>query len=220
MSSKDCEHHGADCERQRLYRRAFAAVLALLLLVLLTVLVVWLVLRPAKPAFYLRDVALSQLAVVPALTGGGGGGSSLTVAAQVTLSSRNPNERIGVYYDRMDVYAVYKGQQVTVPTALPRGYQGHGDVALWSPNLWGTAVPLPGPLAQSLAQDTGAGVLLLQFRVGGRLRWKVGTWTSGTYHLFVNCPALLMKNYNNGSSGSGSGGYRLQQGTVTCSVDV
>lgn len=203
-----CKQHGVDCEREKLCRRIFGCILTVIILILLTILIVWLVLRPAKPRFYLRDVTLTQFN----LTAPG----FLGVSAQITISSKNPNDRIGIYYDRLDAYAVYKGQQVTVPSALPRGYQGHEDIAVWSPTLYGTAVPVAPYLSDALSQDQSAGVLLVSFRVGGRLRWKVGSWTSGRYHLFVNCPAFM----TNVRGAAGVDCYKLQQGMVTCSVDV
>ncbi|URD84306.1 hypothetical protein MUK42_08460 [Musa troglodytarum] len=108
-----------------MFRRLFAAFLLLVIVALLAVLIVWLVLRPTKPKFYLQDASVVQFN----LTSGVG---LLTSVFQITLSSRNPNDRIGVYYDRIDAYVLYKGQQITAATALPPGYQGHNDVTVWT----------------------------------------------------------------------------------------
>ncbi|URE40880.1 harpin-induced protein 1 domain containing protein [Musa troglodytarum] len=164
---KDCGIHGEQ-KRHKLYRRLFAAFLVLLILAFLAVLVVWLVLRPTKPRFYLQDADLLRFNLTP------GAAPLLTSVVQVTLSSRNPNDRIGVYYDRLDAYVLYKSQQVTAATALPSGYQGHNDVTVWSPYLYGADVPLAPYLADALSQDANAGYLLLYVRVDGLLggRWR------------------------------------------------
>ena len=174
MSIKHCDKH--DCERRRLYRQFCAALVAIILLVLLIVLIVWLILRPTKPRYYLNDLTVACLNATsnPA--------SYLTVTLQATIAARNPNSRVAVYYDSADVYAEYKGQQVTVPTALPVVYQGHHDVSVWSPFLVGANVPLPPYLAVSLAQDETAGYVLLtrseerrvgkECRIGCRYRWS------------------------------------------------
>ena len=43
----------------------------------------------------------------------------LFTTMQATVAGRNPNDRVGVYYDSADVYAQYKGVPITVPTRLP-----------------------------------------------------------------------------------------------------
>ncbi|THU55591.1 hypothetical protein C4D60_Mb11t08190 [Musa balbisiana] len=179
---------------------------------LLVVLIVWLVLRPNKPKFYLQDAIVVQFN----LTSGVG---LLTSVFQITLSSRNPNDRIGVYYDRIDAYVLYKGQQITAATALPPGYQGHNDVIVWSPYLYGAAVPLAPYLADALYQDENAGYILLYVRVDGRLRWKVGSWISGHYHLQVNCPVFLTVDGSN-HSGDGPVPYFHFRQMTSCTVDV
>ncbi|XP_028783205.1 NDR1/HIN1-like protein 1 [Neltuma alba] len=100
---------------------------------------------------------------------------------------------------------------------LPATYQGHKDVAVWSPFLYGTAVPVSPYVCQSLTQDQNAGGMLVNVKVNGRVKWKVGSWVSGKYHLFVNCPAFIRL----AGDGIGATGpaikYQIMQ---SCSVDV
>ncbi|KAF7057874.1 hypothetical protein CFC21_076791 [Triticum aestivum] len=135
----------------------------------------------------------------------------------VTVASRNPNDRVGVYYDRLDVYASYKYQQITVAASLPAVYQGHGDVDVWSPVLDGPNVPFAPYLASAISQDCQAGYLILQVKIDGRVRWKVGSWISGHYHLFVTCPAFLVTSGGNGAPGAS--GFKFQT-TTYCHVEV
>ncbi|RRT39361.1 hypothetical protein B296_00059201, partial [Ensete ventricosum] len=165
------------------------------------------------PKFYLQDASVAQFNL-------SSGDGTLTAVLQVTLASRNPNDRIGVYYDRVDAFALYKGQQVTAATALPPGYQGHNDVTVWSPYLYGAAVPLGPYLADALSQDQNAGYILLYVRVVGNLRWKVGTWISGHYHLQVNCPVFLTVDSGRSHGGDPSTPYLRFQHMTACSVDV
>lgn len=203
--SKDCGNH----KQERVYRQLFWCVLFIIILVLLAVLIVYLVLRPTKPRFYLQDAKVIQFNLTQP--------NLLTSQLQVTISSRNPNDRIGIYYDRLDAYAEYKNQRVTVPSALPTGYQDHNDDAIWSPFLYGTDIPVGPYLTESLSQDENAGFLLIVVKVEGKLRWKVGSWVSGRYHIYVNCPAFLT--VGNGKGDGGGWGFKFQQ-MVTCSVDV
>lgn len=218
---KGCEKHGK-CKRHMFWKPFCCCLLLLLFLILLTILIIYLVLRPTKPRFSLQDVSVSELnlstpdgGLILDLNNFNPASSAsrqflLTSTMQVTVSSRNPNDRIGVYYDRLDVYASYKQQQITLATAIPPNYQGHNDVTVWSPNLVGISVPVSPYLCAELTQDRSAGILLLNIRLDGRVRWKVGTWISGRYHIHVNCPAFVTIN---------SGVFRFQQ-IIRCSVDV
>ncbi|XP_041992521.1 NDR1/HIN1-like protein 12 [Salvia splendens] len=210
MTAKDCGHE--DDERKKLHRRLLTASLAFLLLILFLILLIWLILQPSKPAFLLQDATVFAFNLSAANT--------LTTTIQVTLAARNSNQRIGIYYDRVDVYAAYHGQQITLPTLLPPTYQGHKDSAVWSPFLYGDAVPVAPELGVALGQDQIAGTLMVNIRVRGRIRWKVGTFVSGGYHLYVNCLAFI--NSGGRSVGIGGGGevavkYQL---VMDCHVDV
>ncbi|PKA58332.1 Putative syntaxin-24 [Apostasia shenzhenica] len=208
MSPKDCGKHGSQ-HRRKLYRRIFASFMLLIILILFVILVIWLVLRPTKPKFLLQDTSVFQFDL--------SGSNSLSSNIQITVSSRNPNDRIGIYYDRLDVFAEYQNQQITGATALPTGYQGHNDVNIWSPYLIGVSVPVSSYLAGSLVQDENAGLLLIYIKISGRLRWKVGSWISGHYNIDVSCPAFLSVQNRKGNGGSPA--FRFQQMT-TCTVDV
>ena len=209
--SKDCGNHGDD-DLRRSCRRLLAILLVLVLLVAIIALIVYLVLRPTHPRFFLQDASLRQLDL-----SNGTSSSVLSTTLQVTVASRNPNDKVGVYYDRLDVYASYKYQQITVAASLPAVYQGHGDVDVWSPVLSGPDVPFAPYLADALRQDCQAGYLILQVKIDGRVRWKVGSWISGHYHLFVTCPAFLVTTGGNGAPGAS--GFKFQTATY-CHVEV
>ncbi|KAG0478577.1 hypothetical protein HPP92_013296 [Vanilla planifolia] len=214
MTKKDCGKH-ASYHRQKIVRRIFACLLSLIILVLFVILVIWLVLRPTKPKFLLQDSSIYQFNL-----------SSdsnllfsnlLSISLQVTISSRNPNDRIGIYYDRLDVLAEYKNRQITTATELPVGYQGHNDVNVWSPFVSANAVPIDPYLVDAFGQDENAGYILIYIKIDGKLRWKVGTWISGHYHIDVSCPAFF--SVSNGKGNGGSPAFRFQQMT-SCNVDV
>ncbi|XP_073012995.1 NDR1/HIN1-like protein 1 [Typha latifolia] len=206
--TKDCGNHG-ECERRKRVRQACAFFLFIVIVILLIVLIVWLTLRPTKPKFYLQDATVISINLTtPTL---------LTTSLQVTISSRNPNDRIGIYYNRLDIYAAYKNQQITVPNAIPPIYQGHNDVVVWSPYLSGIDVPVAPYVANSLLQDCSANFLLIHVKLDGRVRWKVGSWISGKYHLFVSCPAFLSVQ---GGRGDGVVPSLKFQQMSACTVDV
>uniref|UniRef100_A0A0E0MCP0 Late embryogenesis abundant protein LEA-2 subgroup domain-containing protein n=1 Tax=Oryza punctata TaxID=4537 RepID=A0A0E0MCP0_ORYPU len=209
---KDCGNHGDDDIRQAC-RRLLAILFGLALIVAIIALIVYLVLRPTHPRFFLQDATLRQLDLSNSSTSG-----VLSTTIQVTIASRNPNDRVGVYYDRLDVYASYKYQQITLAASLPPVYQGHGDVDVWSPVLTGPNVPFAPYLGDALAKDVAAEYLILQVKIDGRVRWKVGSWISGHYHLFVTCPAFFIGS-GGGNGYPGANGLKFQTATY-CRVEV
>lgn len=73
-------------------------------------------------------------------------------------------------------------------------------------------------LSVSLNQDQFTGTVLINIRVDGRIRWKVGTFISGKYHLNVNCPAYI--NFGTKNNGISVGSAVRYQLIMDCLVDV
>ena len=212
MTAKDCGHN--EHRRRKLLRYLFAGLLAFVILVLLVVFIVWLTLRPENPHLVLQDATVYVFNI-------SSGASLLSSTFQITLSSRNPNDHIGIYYDRVDVYAAYRGQQITMPTLLPPTYQGHKDFTVWSPFLFGNSVPIAPFYNDALIQDQFAGTVMISIKVSGRIRWKVGTFITGKYHLNANCPAYInLGTKNNGGIIVGPGPAIKYQLVQTCHVDI
>ncbi|CAL9161265.1 unnamed protein product [Musa hybrid cultivar] len=212
---KDCDHHHHSsccgcsvCSDHSTLLTIAWVVGAFVLVVLLVVFITWLVLRPTKPIFYLKDATVYQFNLSLS-------DNILSTVLQATVSSHNPNSRIGVSYDRASVYVTYQNQQITLPTSIPPLYQGHHDINVWSPYLYGASVPVAPSICGSLQQDEAAGYLLLYLKIDGMVRWKVGTWTSGHYHLEVTCPAFFSVD----STSNGVAVVRFQR-MSPCSVSV
>ncbi|XP_031101630.1 NDR1/HIN1-like protein 1 [Ipomoea triloba] len=181
MSTKECTHHKQ--KRKKLIRQCCAGLLIFLFVVLLTILITWAILQPKKPRFYLRDATIFNFNVTPP--------NIFSTTIQITVESRNPNDNIGIYYDRLAVFAVYRDQQITFATAIPPVYQGHKDDNLWSPFVYGNNVPIAPFFVPTLTAAEAAGGVGIIFRLDGRVRWKVGTLITSRYHIHVRCPAFI-----------------------------
>lgn len=182
MTIKECSDHKE--KRQRRIRRLCACLLVFCFIVLLVFLIIWAILQPKKPSFIIRDATIYnfKVASTPDL---------FTSTFQITISSRNPNENIGIYYDKLDISASYRGQQITYYTEIPPTYQGHKSVNVWSPFISGTSVPIAPFIGEALNADQASGAVQLTIKINGRVRWKVGTFVSGRYHLHVTCPVYI-----------------------------
>ncbi|KAL8201621.1 hypothetical protein R6Q57_010768 [Mikania cordata] len=181
MSVKECTHHKD--RKNKLVRKLFAGFLILAFLVLLTFLITWAILQPRKPRFTLEDATIYSFNISSPIL--------FSSNFQVTISSHNPNSRIGIYYDKLNVFATYKNQQITYFTGIQPVYQGHKDTNIWSPFIFGTNVPVAPYNGASLAQEQSNGGINLLIKVNGRVRWRVGRFISGRYHIHVNCDAYI-----------------------------
>ncbi|XP_051217270.1 NDR1/HIN1-like protein 12 [Lolium perenne] len=196
--SKGKEHH--DWILRRCCGSIAACILTLAVVVGFVVLVIYLALHPSKPSFYLQDIQLRSIDLAD---------PSISLDVQVTIASRNPNDRVGIYYKTLHAFTTYRDEPVTIPVSLPAIYQGHKDQSVWSPVMSGDSVPVAPYVADAMKQDIGAGYVLLHVKVDGRVKWKVGSWVSGGYHLFVNCPALL-----SATGGNAGGAFSMSAATA------
>lgn len=208
MNVKECTHHKE--RRKRLLKRLCAGLLIFNFILLLLILIVWAVLQPKKPRFILQDATIFSLNVSAP--------NILSTSIQVTIFSRNPNSKIGIYYDKFDVFATYRSQQITYYTAIPPVYQGHKDVNIWSPFLYANSVPIAPFNGQLLIQDQANGAVDLTIKMDGRVKWKVGSYTTGRYHLHVSCPAYIP--FGNRATGIVVGTGIKYQLSQSCSVSV
>ncbi|KAF8064773.1 hypothetical protein N665_1167s0005 [Sinapis alba] len=85
-------------------RRIVYGFTGLVVTVAVVVFLVWAILHPHKPSFVLQDVTVYEFNISQP--------NLLTSNLQVTLSSHNPNDKIGILYDRLDIYASYRNQEV------------------------------------------------------------------------------------------------------------
>ncbi|XP_019703016.1 NDR1/HIN1-like protein 26 [Elaeis guineensis] len=180
-SPKDCSKKGFHINK--LNKKLLYTLSTLILSILSATFLIWLILHPSKPEFSLRDTSLYELSLSsPHL---------LNSTIQTTIVSKNPNDRVGIYYDQLRVYAAYKGQQITADSLLPPFYQGHQDSNLLSASLHGTGMPVAPSFGYEVGRDQTAGRLYLGLKLDGQLRWKVGTWVSGRYRFDVDCMAVI-----------------------------
>ncbi|KAI7984994.1 NDR1/HIN1-like protein 1 [Camellia lanceoleosa] len=171
-------------ERRKTLRRICSGVLILSVIVLAIVVVIWAILQPKKPDFVLQDATANAFNVTAP--------NFVTSNILVTIESRNPNDKIGVYYDKLDVSAIYRNQQITSYSAIPPIYQGHKEVNVWSPTVSGVNVTVAPYSGVALIQDQAYGTVLLTIKIEGRVRFKVGTYISRRYHLSVKCPVNIV----------------------------
>ncbi|KAL1821212.1 hypothetical protein ACET3Z_016081 [Daucus carota] len=54
-----------------------------------------------------------------------------------------------------------------------------------------TSVPIAPFIGEALNLDQANGGIQMMIKINGRVRWKVGAFVSGRYHLHVTCPVYI-----------------------------
>ncbi|XP_030532396.1 NDR1/HIN1-like protein 26 [Rhodamnia argentea] len=179
-SPEHCERRGFNTDAR--YKKLLFAFFTALTLFLALVVLVWLILHPTKPQFTIKEADINQLNL---------SSPRLNYSIRLTLLTENPNGKVGIYYDNLQVYVAYRGQQITEESTLPPFYQGQQHSDLLTASLVGNGLPVAASLSYQVGRDQTAGQLVLSVKVNGQLRWKVGTWVSRQYTLNVNCTVVM-----------------------------
>ncbi|KAF5960189.1 hypothetical protein HYC85_001398 [Camellia sinensis] len=136
----------------KFYKKLFCTFSTIFLSILLLIFLVYFILHPSKPQFSLKETDIYELNLSNT--------HLLNSSIQFTLLSKNPNNKVGIYYDVLQVYASYKGQQITTDTSLPPFYQGNQESNLltgvfgWSRVTRGSLLRLRSG-ARSGGRETG-----------------------------------------------------------------
>lgn len=206
-SPKHCAKQGFKVNKF-INKKLFYAFSTFFTTILSIILLIWFFLHPSKPEFFLRQADIYQLNLSSS--------HLLNSSIQITLVSKNPNQKVGVFYDQLQVYASYKRQQITIHESLPPFYQDHEDSNLLSASLMGISLPVSPSFGYEINRDQITGKLVLSLKIDGRLRWKVGTWVSGRYPFNVDCLTIMAFGPNNVV---GSGPVSAKQGSQ-CSTTI
>ncbi|XP_047309249.1 NDR1/HIN1-like protein 1 [Impatiens glandulifera] len=180
-----------DTELNTTKRKTKLIVLILFNLIIISILLIIRFAHPSKPQFIIQDATVfnfnlsSPSSSPPPL-------NLLSSTLQITISSQNPNDNSGIYYDDLGIYAEYKNQQITYQTDISRGvYQGHKGSNVWSLFINGTNVPIAPYNVPFLKQDQLNGIINLTIKLDGHVHWKIGELNTRKYHIHVLCSAMM-----------------------------
>lgn len=170
-------HRGCSCGSGRL--TTFLKILIIIIIIIgLLVLILWLIFRPNKVNFHVTDTNLTQFNLTA---------NQLTFNLALNVTVRNPNSRIGVYYDTIEATAVYKDQRLQTQT-LPPFYQGQKTTAVLRPVFVGQQlVLLSGRGLTEFNAEKLAGVYDIEVELDLRIRLKSGVLKIGKFKPKVNC---------------------------------
>ncbi|KAJ8570613.1 hypothetical protein K7X08_037585 [Anisodus acutangulus] len=142
-------------------------IFTILIILGVAALVVWLVLRPNKVKFYVTDATLTQFDLSTT-------NNTLYYDLALNMTIRNPNKRIGIYYDSIEARAMYQGERFASQNLEPF-YQGHKNTSTLSPVFKGQSLVLLGDREKSnYNNEKNSGVYEMEVKLYMRIRLKAG----------------------------------------------
>ncbi|KAF8009540.1 hypothetical protein BT93_J0522 [Corymbia citriodora subsp. variegata] len=152
-----------------------------MVLVGLAFLVIWLVVHPRRLVFTVDDAYIDHYNLTK---------DHLTATFDLSLRSFNPNRRIAVYYDDVQVTVEYDDQDLANSTAEPF-FQGRKNETKLHVMPQAQDVALRRRVSRNLRIERSAGAVQLKVRLRAKVRYKVGIWKSRHRTLKVYCAPVL-----------------------------
>ncbi|XP_078434906.1 NDR1/HIN1-like protein 10 [Wolffia australiana] len=170
-----------------LFSTILAVLLGLAILFGVLVLVLWLVYRPVYVKANVRAATLSQFNVTAVA-----GGNSLAYNLSAVMDLRNPNERMGIYYDWVQATASYKGERFGL-SVLPSFYQGKKNTTTLFPTMSGLSViALSSSELQNFDVSRRAGLFDVTLELRCRIRFKLdSSFTTSSTTMRIKCDMVV-----------------------------
>ncbi|CAN6894064.1 unnamed protein product [Brassica oleracea var. botrytis] len=173
----------------------------------ITALILWLIFRPNAVKFYVADANLNRFSLDSS------NNSNLHYDLDLNFTIRNPNQRLGIYYDVVQVSGYY-GDQRFGSVEIAQFYQGHKNTTVVVTKMEGQNLVVLGDGARAdLKEDDLTGVYRIDVRLVMSVRFKFWIIKSWKVKPKIRCDDLKIPL---GSSNSTSG-FKFQ--TMQCNFD-
>ncbi|PHU24981.1 hypothetical protein BC332_03313 [Capsicum chinense] len=140
--------------------------------------IIYFVFQPKIPKYSVDSMRITQFNL--------NNDMSLSATFNVNISARNPNKKIGIYYENGSHLSVrYKGTNLC-EGSLPKFYQGHKNTTLLNINLTGRTENATN-LLQLVQEDRQRGKIPLNIRVKVPVRIKLGKLKLMKWKFLLKC---------------------------------
>ncbi|XP_030451227.1 uncharacterized protein At1g08160-like [Syzygium oleosum] len=167
--------------RSGLAKCAALISLSLIVLVGLAVLIIWLVIHPRRLVFTIDDAYIDHYNMTK---------DHLDATFDLSLRAYNPNHRVTVFYDDIQVTVEYEDQDLASSIAEPF-FQRHKNETELHVMPQARDVALNRRVSKNLRTERSSGAVQLKVRVRAKVRFKVGIWKSWHRTLRVHCHPVL-----------------------------
>ncbi|CAF2271224.1 NDR1/HIN1-like protein 6 [Brassica napus] len=146
--------------------------------------ILYLVFRPKLPDYNIDRLQLTRSIL-------NNQDSSLSTAFNVTITAKNPNEKIGIYYEDGSKISVLYMQTRLSNGSLPKFYQGHENTTIIFVEMTGYTQNATSLMATLLEQQQLTGSIPLRIRVTQPVRIKLGKLKLPEVKFFVRCGVFV-----------------------------
>ncbi|KHN35511.1 Putative syntaxin-24, partial [Glycine soja] len=162
-------------------------ILGLICKILTTILIIvailgflfWFIVRPNVIKFHVTDASLTRFDYTT--------NNTLHYDLTLNVSIRNPNRRVGVYYDQIEALALYEDVLFGNLT-LGSFYQHHKNTTFVSPIFKGQRVtPLAKVQVSEFDKEKGSGVYTIDLKLFMTVRFKFLLFKSGSLKPKIRC---------------------------------
>ncbi|CAI9271608.1 unnamed protein product [Lactuca saligna] len=162
-----------------IFNLIFQILITILVLLGIAVLVFWLIFRPNAPKFHVNDATLTQFTL-------SSDNNTLYYNLAVNMTFRNPNKRIGIYYDKIEANAEYYDKRFASRN-LDGFYLGHKRENNVNTEFVGEqVVVLENGDRSKYDRERNDGVYNIDLKLRLRLRLKVG-WAKPKFKPKFEC---------------------------------
>ncbi|KAF7804237.1 NDR1/HIN1-like protein 10 [Senna tora] len=179
-------------------------VMTVIVIVGIAALVFWLIVRPNKVKFHVTDASLTQFDYT---------NNTLHYNLALNITIRNPNRRLGIYYDSIEARGLYEDARFHSEYLTPF-YMGHKTTHVLTTEFKGQQVlSLNADHTEEFNKDKTDGVYDIDVKMYLKIRFKLGVFKTGKFKPKINCDLKLPLTTANGTSSSAA----FQ--TTSCDLD-
>ncbi|KAH0971634.1 hypothetical protein GBA52_023790 [Prunus armeniaca] len=163
--------------RHRCCACSFCVFYNIVLCFLLSLLIFWLIFLPKEPKFIVTNASLTQFDFSTT-------NNTLFYNLALNITIRNPNRRVGIYYNRIEAIAIYRKNRFALVTLTSTPfYQGHKNTTtLQQVLVEGQQVVVFGEHDISkFNSETAAGVYSIDVQLAVKVRVRFGKFKTGYY---------------------------------------
>ncbi|KAF8104765.1 hypothetical protein N665_0168s0008 [Sinapis alba] len=148
-----------------------------------TIGILYLVFKPKLPDYSIDRLQLTQFALNQ--------DSSLSTAFNVTITAKNPNEKIGIYYEDGSKITVWYKKTKLSEGSLPKFYQGHENTTVIYVEMSGQTQDATDIMTTLQEQQQTTGNIPLRLRVNQPVRIRFGKLKLMEVRFLVRCGVFV-----------------------------
>ncbi|KAL8461346.1 hypothetical protein ACS0TY_031909 [Phlomoides rotata] len=172
-------HRVKESLTKRVSKLICAIFLTFFLLLIVIAFILWLSLRPHRPRFHVQEFS------IPALAEQGGFQNAHII---YSVTARDVNQNIGVYYDSMQLTVFYEDQRVGGSPVLFPFYQKPKNTTVIAGELGGATLTVTSQRWKQFMADLGRGEVVFRLEFRSTIRFRIWSWDSKHHKMHVRCP--------------------------------